>query len=134
MGSDGSRREMSDEPELTDRELEVMQAFWEHGEATAMEIRDRLAKSGLDRAYVTIANLIRQLHQKGLLRQTNEQRPFSYVAGPSFEEISRGLVGDLLERVFGGARDEFFARLLEQRRLTAKERAALEKILEEHKR
>ena len=124
---------MDDSPELTERELEVMQACWDHGEATAMEIRDRLAKSGLDRAYVTIANLVRQLHEKGLLRQTNEERPFSYVPERTFEEISRGLVGDLLKRVFGGARDEFFARLLEQRRLTAKERAALEKILKEHR-
>jgi predicted transcriptional regulator len=125
---------MPDKPDLTERELEVLRAFWEHGEGTAMQIRDHLAKSGLDRAYVTIANLVRQLFEKGLLRQTNDERPFSYVAQRSFEEISRGLVGDLLERVFGGAREEFFARLLEQRRLTAKERAALEKILKEHQR
>jgi predicted transcriptional regulator len=72
------------------------------------------------------------LHEKGLLRQTNDARPFRYVAQRSFEEISRNLVGDLLDRVFGGARDELFARLLEQRRLTAKERVALQKILKDH--
>src|SRR5262249_21714114 len=29
--------------DLTERELEVMHVFWKHGEATAAEVRDRLA-------------------------------------------------------------------------------------------
>ena len=54
--------------DLTQRELEVMHAFWSHeGEATAAEVRDRLAASGLDRTYTTIATLVRNLHEKGFL-------------------------------------------------------------------
>ncbi len=41
--------------ELTQRELEVMQAFWQNGEVTASEVREWLAKRGLDLAYVTVA-------------------------------------------------------------------------------
>ena len=66
--------------ELTERELEVMQAFWRHGEATAAELRDLLAAEGLDRAYPTIANLVRLLYEKGLLEPTNSERPFRYRA------------------------------------------------------
>ena len=52
--------------DLTERELEVMHAFWKsEGEATAAEIRDRLAESGLDRTYTTIATLVRNLEEKG---------------------------------------------------------------------
>ncbi len=54
--------------DLTERELEVMHVFWRHGEATAAEARDRLADAGLDRAYTTIATLVRILHEKGFLR------------------------------------------------------------------
>jgi len=118
--------------ELTERELEVMQSFWNDGEGTAAEVRDRLAKSGLDRAYTTIANLVRLLHDKGLLEQTNHERPFQYRAVRSFEEVSGNLVSDLLERVFHGSREQLFVRLLEQKKLTAKERAVLERILKEH--
>jgi BlaI family transcriptional regulator, penicillinase repressor len=32
--------------DLTDRELEVMQIFWQQGDATAAEVRDRLAAAG----------------------------------------------------------------------------------------
>ena len=117
--------------ELTARELEVMQVFWD-GESTAAEARDRLAAAGLQRAYPTIANLVRLLHGKGLLAQVNDERPFIYRAVRSFEEVSSGLVNDLLQRVFGGSREQLFVRLLEQKRLTSKERAVLEKILQEH--
>ena len=118
--------------ELTERELEVMQAFWMHGEATAAELRDLLAAEGLDRAYPTIANLVRLLFEKGLLEPTNSERPFRYRAARSFEEVSSNLLRDLLERVFGGSREQLFVRLLEQRKLTASERRVLERTLQEH--
>ena len=64
--------------ELTERELEVMHVFWTRGESTVADVRDVLAESGLDRAYTTIATLVRILTDKGFLVQTNEERPFSY--------------------------------------------------------
>ena len=64
--------------DLTERELEVMHVFWSRGEVTAAEARDRLAATGLDRTYTTIANLVRGLHDKGFLRQVNDERPFVY--------------------------------------------------------
>lgn len=118
--------------ELTERELQVMQAFWKHGEATAAELRDLLAAEGLDRAYPTIANLVRLLFEKGLLEPTNSERPFRYRAVRSFEEVSSNLVRDLLDRVFGGSREQLFVQLLEQKKLTAAERRVIERILKEH--
>ena len=120
--------------ELTERELEVMQAFWKHGEATAAELRDLLAAEGLDRAYPTIANLVRLLYEKGLLEPTNSERPFRYRTVRSYEEVSSNLLGELLERVFGGSREQLFVRLLEQKKLTVGERRVLERILKEHER
>ncbi|MHC4398273.1 MAG: BlaI/MecI/CopY family transcriptional regulator [Planctomycetota bacterium] len=118
--------------ELTERELEVMQAFWKHGEATAAEARDHLAAQGLDRAYPTIANLVRLLNEKGMLEPVNRERPFRYRAVRTFEQVSSNLLGDLIERVFGGSREQVFVRLVEQKRLTAAERRVLERILREH--
>jgi BlaI family penicillinase repressor len=117
--------------DLTDRELEVMHVFWRHGAATAAEVRDHLAAVGLDLAYPTVANLVRLLHEKGFVRQTNDERPFRYQPTRSYEEVSGRLLGDVLERVFGGSREQLLVRLVEQRRLTAQERAVLEDILKE---
>jgi BlaI family transcriptional regulator, penicillinase repressor len=117
--------------ELTERELEVMQVFWQQGEATAAEARDRLAAAGLDLAYVTVANLIRIIADKGFLKQTNEERPFSYRPAKSFEDVSSSLVRDLVARVFQGSREQLLLNVLKRRRLTAKERTLLEEILKE---
>jgi BlaI family transcriptional regulator, penicillinase repressor len=117
--------------DLTERELEVMHVFWRHGDMTAAAARDRLAGNGLDRTYTTIATLVRILHEKGFLEQTNDDRPFHYAPGRSYEDVSGRLLGDVLERVFRGSREQLLLRLVEQRRLTPKERALLQSILRE---
>lgn len=120
-------------PELTDRELQVMHVFWDHGAATAQEARDRLAESGPDLAYTTVATLVRILVDKGFLSQTNAERPFVYEAIRSFDEVSHKLVDHMLKRVFAGSREKLLVSLFGEQRLTKKERAALEQLLEETK-
>lgn len=128
--------------ELTERELEVMHAFWKRGtvksdavppHATAADVRDELAAAGRDLAYTTVATLVRILCDKGFLEQTNAERPFTYQPIRSFDEVSKSLVGDLVERLFGGQREELLVRLFEERKLTAKERAVLEDFLRQPK-
>jgi len=118
--------------ELTERELEVMQVYWRHGELTASQARDLLAKGGANRAYVTVANLVRTLLEKRFLRQTNDERPYTYRPARSFDDVSRKLVGDLVRRVFRGSRERLLVKVLQERRLTAKERELLHKVLQEH--
>jgi BlaI family transcriptional regulator, penicillinase repressor len=118
--------------DLTERELEVMHAFWNYeGDATAAEVRDRLAASGLDRTYTTVATLVRILFDKGFLTLVNDARPFLYRVSRSFDEVSERFVGDLIQRVFQGSREQLFVRLFQQRKLTARERAVLSQVLEE---
>lgn len=117
--------------ELTERELEVMHVFWNIGQSTAAQIRDELATTGRDLAYTTVATLIRILSDKGFLEQTNTERPFQYKPVRTFEDVSRSMLGDIVERVFRGSREQLLVRLLEERKLTAKERAALEAIVQQ---
>ena len=114
---------------LTERELEVMHVFWKRGESTVAEIRDALAEAGLDRAYTTVATLVRILADKQFLVQTTQERPFSYRPDRSYEDVSRKLLGELIDRVFRGSREQLLVRLMEQRALTRKERALLGDVL-----
>ena len=117
--------------ELTERELEVMHVFWDGGEMTATEARACLAEVGVDRAYVTVANLIRILVEKGFLVAINDERPFVYKANRTFDDVSGSLIGDLIQRVFGGSREKLLVHLLDnQRPLTRAERRLLKQILE----
>ncbi len=119
--------------ELTERELEVMQVFWKRGDSTATEIRDELADAGQDLAYTTVATLIRILSEKQFVQQITEERPFVFRPVRSYEDVSARMLDDLLDRVFQGSREELLVRLMDQKKLTAKERALLAVILKEHK-
>ncbi|MCY2968646.1 MAG: BlaI/MecI/CopY family transcriptional regulator [Planctomycetota bacterium] len=117
--------------ELTERELEVMHTFWNHGEQTVAAARDRLAETGRDLAYTTVATLVRILSDKEFLSQTNKERPLRFKPVRTFEDVSGNLVSDLVKRVFGGSREQLLARLLEQRKPTAAERELMEQVLGE---
>lgn len=115
--------------ELTERELEIMQVFWRRGELAVADVQKDLAENGLERAYTTVATLVRILADKDFLTQVNEQRPFIYRPIKSYEEVSGKLLTDLVERVFEGSRERLLVRLLQQKKLSTKERASLEEIL-----
>jgi predicted transcriptional regulator len=117
--------------ELTERELEIMHVFWRRGELSPVEVRDDLAGSGFERAYTTIATLVRILVDKKFLVQTNNDRPFRYQPTRSYEDVSRNLLADLIDRVFAGSREQLLVRLMEQKSLTPEERALLEASLKE---
>ena len=120
--------------ELTERELEIMHVFWEHGAQTAAEVRDLLAAEGRDLAYTTVATLIKILVDKGFVKQSNEERPFIYKPIRTFNDVSRRIVGDLVQRVIQGSREELLVRLLDGKKLSATERNLLKQILRETER
>jgi predicted transcriptional regulator len=74
---------------------------------------------------------VRGLHDKGCLHQLNAERPFVYRAVRSYEEVSRRLLSDLVQRVFRGSRAQLLRRLVEERKLTVQEQAVLKQILQE---
>ena len=117
--------------ELTERELEVMHVYWQVGEATVAAVRDELERQGRKLAYTTVATLVKILTEKGFLNQSNDQRPFTYIPMRSFEDVSGNLVMDLVHRVFGGSREQLLIRLMDQKKLSKKERELLQNILQE---
>ncbi|MCH8999709.1 MAG: BlaI/MecI/CopY family transcriptional regulator [Proteobacteria bacterium] len=119
--------------ELTERELELMHAFWQQGEITVAQAREVLNQSDHTLAYTTVATLVRILTNKGFLKQTNQHRPFRYQPVRSFEEVSGSLLGELMQNVFGGSREQLLMRLVDQKKLTSEELALLEDVLREQK-
>jgi BlaI family transcriptional regulator, penicillinase repressor len=119
--------------ELTERELEIMHVFWEQGEQTASDIRDRLSEQGRELAYTTVATLVRILFEKGFIIQINDQRPFRFKPARPFEDVSKSMVGDMIDRLFGGSREQLLLRMFDGGKMTRKEREALENLLRENK-
>jgi BlaI family penicillinase repressor len=130
--------------QLTERELEIMHIFWQQADSqncgstsldlTTAEVRDLLALEDRDLAYTTVATLLRILVDKNYICQTNGQRPFTYQAVRTFQEVSGNLVSEMVDRVFHGSRESLLMRLVESKKLTKNERHLLQQILAEKKR
>ena len=103
-------------------------------ELTAAEVRDLLASEDRDLAYTTVATLLRILVDKNYICQTNEQRPFTYQAVRTFQEVSCNLVSEMVDRVFLGSRESLLMQLVKSKKLTKNERQLLQQVLAEKKR
>ena len=119
--------------ELTERELEVMHQFWKSGESAVAEVRDALAAAGVDLAQTTVGTLVRILVEKGFLEQSQKERPARYRPIRSFEEVSKSLVGNLLDRVFLGSPESLLQCLFGGEKLTPRDRRRLLDLLSEEK-
>jgi len=117
--------------DLTERELEIMQVYWDHGSLTAHQVRDKLETSGRKLAYTTVATLVKILVDKGFLEQETHQRPFLFRPLRSFKEVSGNIVSNLISSVFGGSRKELLVQLMERKKLTKAEKEYLKSVLEE---
>lgn len=123
--------------ELTTRELEIMHVFWDRcasgaeAQLTVTEVRDALEQTGRELAYTTVATLVRILVEKSFLKQTNDDRPFLYCSVRSFDDVSSSMLGDMIQKVFGGSREKLLLRLLEERQLSPRELEKIKEILQE---
>jgi predicted transcriptional regulator len=107
---------------LTDREAQIMEVVWSHGEASAEQIRDLLPDRPHDS---TVRTLLRILEAKGCLARLGPGRPLRYRAVVSRTKMQRTALRRLLGRLFGGSPQALALQLLEDRHLTP---AQLEEI------
>ncbi len=118
--------------ELTERELEVMQVFWDRGELSVAGAQTALKRTGLKLAYTTVGTMVRILADKGFLKQVNAERPFIFAPARTYEDVSGKLLRGLVHSVFRGSWAQLLIRLAEEEKLTTKDRLALEAILKRY--
>jgi BlaI family penicillinase repressor len=100
---------------LTEREAQIMEILWSHGEATAEQIRELLPDRPHDS---TVRTLLRILESKGYATREGPGRPILYKAVVSRSKAQRTALQRLLGRLFRGSPEALAMRLLEDRHLT----------------
>ena len=119
------------EDRLPDAELEVLACVWRRGKQTAREIREAMAEYR-PLAHASVMTLLKRLEQKGWVRRERGPvgKAFVYEAVRRAEPTRSRLLGQLVERVFGGSSVELVASLFESRPPDAAEVAELHELLE----
>jgi predicted transcriptional regulator len=111
---------------LGDLQHAMMAVLWARGEATAAEVHGALrVDRGL--AFTTIATMLRKMEDKGVVAHRAEGRQFVYRPTVSEAQVRRSMVGELVERLFGGDPKALVAHLVSEHEIDAGELRELQR-------
>lgn len=121
----------SDDPQRTLGDLQhaIMDVLWRSGEATVAEVHEALfPERGL--APTTVATMLSKMERKGTVAHRTEGRRYVYRPLVTREEVRRSMVGELVERLFGGDPGALVSHLVQSHPVDAEELEELRRLLE----
>jgi BlaI family penicillinase repressor len=116
----------------TPGELEVLQIIWRQGPCTVRQVLEELSRTR-PRAYTSVMSLLNVMTDKKLLRRKPHGRAFLYSARVEEQPTLREMVGDLVERAFGGSAELLVAHALEQTDLSPQQLDEIRRMIEEYR-
>jgi predicted transcriptional regulator len=117
-------------PRPTDAELAILRVLWERGASTVREIHDALSSSQ-DTGYTTVLKLLQIMTDKGIVVRDESQRAHVYAAAETEQRTQRKLIGDLMDRAFGGSPSKLVVQALSASKASAEELTAIRQLIEQ---
>jgi BlaI family penicillinase repressor len=122
-----------DAPRPTDAELEILRVLWLRGPSTVREVHHALSKTR-PAGYTTVLKFMQIMTDKGLVRRNEEQRAHVYEASVPQEQTQRLLVGELLDKAFGGSAAKLMMQALASKPASFEELTSIRQMLDEYER
>lgn len=117
-------------PKPTAAELELLQALWPLGSATAKQVHEAMLADKPELAYGTVLRLMQIMHTKGILTRDESQRSHIYAPAQAQDSMQSSLLKDLMQKAFAGSAKALVLAALRSG-ISKKERAEIEKLLKE---
>jgi len=117
-------------PRPTDAELAILRVLWDRGPSTVREVHEAL-RSSQTSGYTTVLKLLQIMTDKGLVVRDESQRAHVYGTKLSEQRTQRQLLGDLVDRAFGGSSAKLVLQALSGRRATIEELRDIRALLDE---
>lgn len=111
----------------SEAEFGILTVLWRGGGATVREVHEALAKNT---GYTRTLKQMQVMHERGLLRRSEENRSHVYKAAITREEVQARFAGDLMNRVFEGSARNLVLAALHARRAPAEELEEIRRILD----
>lgn len=120
----------------TDAELAILRVLWERGPSTVRDVHAELGRTrppGYDRpaGYTSVLKVMQIMAAKGLVDRDEARRTHVYRAAAPREQTLRHLVGDLLDRAFGGSARALVLHALSARRSSPEELAEIRQLIDD---
>ena len=115
---------------LTEAEWQIMNALWQENPATARELMKRLP-SGIHWAYTTIKTMLNRLVDKNVVTEQKNGNTSFYKPLVSQKKARSSAFKSLLDQAFNGATGPLVHFLLEEQKLSKKQRQEILNVLQE---
>ena len=99
--------------QMSERELDVMQALWKLGDGSVGDVHARLAELGIDLAYTTVQTLLNRLEVKQIVARDNRSRAHRFRPLVKEPSTAGGAIDSLVKRFFNGSVEALVTRLVE---------------------
>lgn len=113
-------------PRPTDAELAILRVLWQRGPSTVREVHEELEHQT---GYTTVLKMLQIMTDKGLVERDESARAHVYAARASEQRTQRQLLGDLIERAFGGSPGQLVMQALSTKRASAEELSAIRDLI-----
>jgi predicted transcriptional regulator len=118
------------QPTLTTQELAIMKVVWRLGTATVRDVYEALRETRRI-AYTTVMTMMNILETKGYLRKEKHDRAYRYRPARPERAVLGSMVREFVNRVFDGATRPLLLHLVQNQRLTDKDRAELLRLIKD---
>jgi BlaI family penicillinase repressor len=129
-GSEGRTRMARRPQDVTDAELDVLRALWDHGPATIRALADRLYPGGGTSEYATVQKLLERLEDKGHVAHRTEGRQNVYRARVQREDLVARRLRDTAEQLCDGSLTPLLTHLVSAGRLSREELLELRRLVD----
>ncbi len=117
-------------PKPTNAELAILRVLWERGPSTVREAHEALSAQR-EIGYTTVLKLMQIMTDKGLLERTEQGRAHLYRTVGAEAAAKRDLVGDLMDRAFGGSARDLVMHALAAKPASDAEIADIRRLLDD---
>ena len=116
---------------LAGRQLAIMKALWDHGEASVSRIQE-LLQVDPPLAYSTVSTVLSRMEQKGLVTHRSLDRQYLYRAAVSRDEAGQTMVEEVVHRICDGSPSQLVNHLLETDQVSASELRRIKELIAKH--
>ena len=117
----------------TPTELDILRILWARGPSTVRDVHETLQQSR-PIGYTGVLKFLQIMTVKGSVRRDEAARAHVYEACQPEAKTKGDLVGDLIERAFGGSASQLILHALSGKRASPAEIDEIRRILDEYER
>lgn len=114
----------------TELELEILKVLWDETPLPVREVRVRLEEqAGRTLSHSSVITMLNIMVRKGYLKRRKHGKAFLFTPKVKRDSVARGIMGDLLSRVYDGSPSAMVLNLIETADLDADELAELRRLI-----